>query len=80
MCVSFVDLPEELHVGDPFLVVSDDVFILDVCEGVAVFEVAVDILSESFVTSHLHSSEVVSVARAIIGRLVVVVTRRDRVA
>jgi hypothetical protein len=71
MCVSFVDLLEELDVGDPFLVIGDDILVLDTREGVAVFEVVVGILSESFVTSHPYSGEVVSVARAIIGRQVV---------
>jgi hypothetical protein len=71
MCVSFMDLLEELDVGDPFLVISDGVLVFDTREGVAVFEVAVGVLMESFVTSHPHSGEVVSVARTIIGRLVV---------
>jgi hypothetical protein len=66
-----MDLLEELGVGYPFLVISDGVLVFDTHVGVAVFEVAVGILTESFVTSHLHPSEVVSVARTIIGRLVV---------
>jgi hypothetical protein len=44
MCVSFVDLLEELDVGDPFLVIGDDILVLDTREGVAVFEVVVGIL------------------------------------
>jgi hypothetical protein len=71
MCVSFMDLLEELDVDDPFLVISDDVLVIDTCEVVAVFEVVVGILSESFVMSHPHFGEVVSVARVIIGCLVV---------
>jgi hypothetical protein len=66
-----VDLLEQLDVGNPLLVVSNDVFIFDTCKGVAVLEVAVGVLSDSFIMSHSHSGEVVSVARTIIGRLVV---------
>jgi hypothetical protein len=36
-----------------------------------VLEVAVGALTESFITSHPHSGEVVSIARPIVGRLVV---------
>jgi hypothetical protein len=71
MSVSFVDLLEELDVGDPLFVVGNDILIFDTREGVAVLEVAVGVLSESFIASHPHSSEVVSVARAIIGHLVI---------
>jgi hypothetical protein len=71
MLVSFMDLLEELDVGDPSLVIRDEVLVFDTREGVAVFEEAVGILSESFVTSHPYSGEVVSVARVIIGHLVV---------
>jgi hypothetical protein len=71
MCVSFMDLLEELDVGDPFLVISDDILVFDPCESVAIFEVAVGVLTESFITSHPHSGEVVTVARTIVGRLVV---------
>jgi hypothetical protein len=71
MCVSFVDLLEKLIVGDPLFVVGNDVLIFDTREGVAVLEVAVGVLPKSFITSHLHSGEVVSVARAIIGCLVI---------
>jgi hypothetical protein len=71
MSVNFVDLLEELDVGDPLLVVRDDVLVFDIHEGVAVFEVAVGVLPKSLVTSHPHSGEMVSVARSIIGSLVV---------
>jgi hypothetical protein len=66
-----MNLLEQLDVGDSLLVVCDNVFVFDTCEGVAILEVAVGVLIESFITSHPHSSEVVSVARTIIGRLVV---------
>jgi hypothetical protein len=69
MSVSFVDLLEELDVGDPHLVVGDDVLIFDTHEGVAVLEVAVGVFPKSLVTSHPHSSEVLSVIRSIIGCL-----------
>jgi hypothetical protein len=71
VCVSFMNLLEQLDVGDPLLVVSNDVFVFDTCKGAAVLEVAVGVLSESFVTFHSHSGEVVSVTRTIIGRPVV---------
>jgi hypothetical protein len=71
MSVIFVDLLEELDVSDPLFVVSDDVLIFDTCKGVAVLELVVGVLSESLVTSHPHSGEVVSITRSIIGRLVV---------
>jgi hypothetical protein len=54
-----------------FFVVGNDVVVFDTCKGVAVLEVAVNILTESFITSHLYSSEVVTIARTIVGRLVV---------
>jgi hypothetical protein len=69
--VSFVDLLEELDVGDPLLVVGDDVLVFDTREGVAVLEVAVGVLPKSLVTSHPHSSEVVCVSRSSIGCLVI---------
>jgi hypothetical protein len=69
--VNFVDLLKELDVGDFFLVVGDDVFVLNACEGVAVLEVAVGVLSESFIVPHPHFGEVMSVSRTIVGRLVV---------
>jgi hypothetical protein len=72
VCVSFVDLLEQLDVSDPLLVISDDVFVLDTCEGVAVLEVVVSVLTESFITTHPYSGEVVSIFRTIVGRLVVV--------
>jgi hypothetical protein len=71
VCVSFVDLLEQLDVGDPLFVISDDVFVFDTCEGVAVLEVAVSVLTQSFITSHPYSGEVVSIARTIVGCLVV---------
>jgi hypothetical protein len=36
-----------------------------------VLEVAVGVLTESFVSSHPNSGEVVSIARTIVGRLVI---------
>jgi hypothetical protein len=69
--VAFVDLFEQLDVGDSLFVVGNDVVIFDTCEGVAVLEVAVGVLTESFIASHPYSSEVVSIARTIVGRLVV---------
>jgi hypothetical protein len=69
--IGFVDLLEQLDVSDPLLVVCNDVVVFDTCEGIAVLEVAVGVLTESFVSSHPYSSKVVSIARTIIGRLVV---------
>jgi hypothetical protein len=69
--VSFVDLLKQLDVGDPLLVVGDDVVVFNTCKGVAVLEVAISVLTESFITSHSYSGEVVSIARTIIGHLVV---------
>jgi hypothetical protein len=66
-----VDLLEQLDVGDSLFVVGNDVVVFDTCKGVAVLEVAVSILTESFITSHLYSGKVVSIARTIVGRLVV---------
>jgi hypothetical protein len=71
VCVSFVDLLKQLDVGEPLPVVVNDVVVFDTCKGVAVLEVAVSVLMESFITSHPYSGEVVSIARMIIGRLVV---------
>jgi hypothetical protein len=71
VCISLMDLLEQLDVGDSLLVVSDDVFIFNTRKGVAVLEVAVGVFAESFITSHPYSCEVVSVTRAIVGRLVV---------
>jgi hypothetical protein len=62
---------KELDVSDSLLVVGDDVFVLNACEGLAVLEVAVGVLSESFVMPHSHSSEVMSVTRMVVGHLVV---------
>jgi hypothetical protein len=44
---------------------------LDTCEGVAILEVAVGVLQEGLVASHLHYGEVMSVTRSIVGCLVV---------
>jgi hypothetical protein len=70
-CVSFMDLLKQLDVGDSLFVVGDDVVVFHTCKGVAVLEVAVSVLTESFITSHLYSGEVVSIARTIVGHLVV---------
>jgi hypothetical protein len=70
-CVSFVDLLKQLDIGDSLFVVGDDVIVFDTRKGVAVLEVAVGVLTESFITSHPHSSEVVSISRTIVGRQVV---------
>jgi hypothetical protein len=45
--VSFVDLLKELDVCDSFLVVGDDVPVLDTRKGVAVLKVVVGVLSKS---------------------------------
>jgi hypothetical protein len=70
-CIGFVDLLEQLDVGDSLFVVGNDVVVFETCKGVAVLEVAVSILTKSFITSHSNSGEVVSIARMIVGRLVV---------
>jgi hypothetical protein len=54
-----VELIEQLDVSDPLLVVCNDVVVFDTCEGVVILEVAVGVLTESFISSHLYSSEVV---------------------
>jgi hypothetical protein len=69
--IGFVDLLEQLDVSDPLLVVCNDVVVFDTCEGVAVFEVAVGVLTESFISSHPYSGEVVSITRTIVGLLVI---------
>jgi hypothetical protein len=69
--IVFVDLLEQLDVGDSLFVVGNDVVVFDTCEGVAILEVAVSVLTESFIASHPYSSEVVSIARTIVCRLVV---------
>jgi hypothetical protein len=69
--IGFVDLLEQLDIGDSLFVVGNDVVVFDTCKGVAVLEVAVTVLTESFIASHPYSSEVVSIARTIVGRLVV---------
>jgi hypothetical protein len=66
-----MDRLKELNVGDPLLVVSDDVLVFDTREGVAVLEVAVGVLPKGFVASHPHSGEVMSVTRSVVGHLVV---------
>jgi hypothetical protein len=71
VCVSLMDLLEQLDVGDSLFVVSDDVFVFDTRKGVAILEVAVGVLTKSFITSHPYSGEVVSIARTVVGRLVV---------
>jgi hypothetical protein len=45
--ISFVDVLKELDVCDSFLVVGDDVLVLDSRKGVAVLKVAVGVLSKS---------------------------------
>jgi hypothetical protein len=69
--VGFVNLLEQLDVGDSLFVVGNDIVVFDTCEGVAVLEVVVSVLTESFIASHLYSSEVVSIAKTIVGRRVV---------
>jgi hypothetical protein len=69
--IGFVDLLEQLDIGDSLFVVSNDVVIFDTCEGVAVLEVVVGVLTYSFIASHPYSSEVVSIAKTIVGRLIV---------
>jgi hypothetical protein len=71
-CVGFVDLLKQLYVGDSLFVVGDDVIVFDTCKGVAVLQVAVGVLTESFITPHPHSREVVSIARTIVSRPVIV--------
>jgi hypothetical protein len=70
-CIGFVDLVEQLDVGDSLFVVGNDVVFFDTCKGVAVLKVAVSVLTESFIASHPYSGEVVSIAMTIVGRLVV---------
>jgi hypothetical protein len=70
-CVNFVNLLKQLDVGDSLFVVGNDVVVFDTCKGVAVLEVAVGVFTKSFITSHPHSSEVVSIAGTIVGCLVV---------
>jgi hypothetical protein len=69
--IGFMDLLKQLDVSDPLLVVCNDVVVFDTCEGVAVLEVAVGVLTESFVSSHPYSGEVVSIARTVVGHLVI---------
>jgi hypothetical protein len=70
-CIGFVDLLKQLDVGDSLFVVGNDVVVFDTCKGVAVLELAVSVLTESFIPSQPYSGEVVSIARTIVGRLVV---------
>jgi hypothetical protein len=70
-CIGFVDLLKQLDVGDSFFVVGNDVVVFDTCKCVTVLEVAVSVLTESFITSHSNPGEVVSIARTIVGHLVV---------
>jgi hypothetical protein len=70
-CVGFVDLLKQLDVGDSIFVVGDEIVVFDTRKGIAVLEVAVGVLTESFITSHPHSGEVVCIARTIVGHLVV---------
>jgi hypothetical protein len=69
--IGFVDLLEQIDVSGPLLVACNDVIVFDTCEGVAVLEVAVGVLKESFFSSYPYSGEVVSIARTIVGRLVI---------
>jgi hypothetical protein len=69
--IGFMVLLEQLDVSDPLLVVCNDVVVFDTCEGVAVLEVAVGVLTESFFSSHPYSGKVVSIVRTIVGRLVI---------
>jgi DUF1009 family protein len=69
--ISFVDLLEQLDIGDSLFVVGNDVVVFDTCEGVAVLKLAVGVLTKSFISSHPYSSEVVSIARTIVGHLIV---------
>jgi hypothetical protein len=66
-----MDFLEDLNVGDPLLIVGNDVLIFDTREGVAVLEIAVGVFLKGFVVSHQHSGEVVSVTRSVVGSLVV---------
>jgi hypothetical protein len=66
-----VDLPEQLDISDSLFVVRNDVDVFDTREGVAVLKVAIGVLTESFISSHLYSGEVVSIAKTIVGCLVV---------
>jgi hypothetical protein len=47
--INFMDLLEELEVSYPLLVVGYDIFIFDARKSVAVLEIAVGLLIESFV-------------------------------
>jgi hypothetical protein len=49
--IAFVNLLEQLDISDSLFVVCNDIFVFDTCEGVAVLEVAVGVLTESVVSS-----------------------------
>jgi hypothetical protein len=66
-----MDLLEELELGDSLLVVVYDILILHSSKSVAVPEETVGVLLESFTFPHLYLGEVVSVARVVVGCLVV---------
>jgi hypothetical protein len=51
-CIGFMDLLEQLDIVDSLFVVGNDVVVFDTCKGVAVLELAVSVLMESFITSH----------------------------
>jgi hypothetical protein len=69
--IFYIGLARSIAVGDSLFVVGNDVVIFDTCKCVVVLEVAVSVLTESFITSHPYSGEVVSIARTIVGRLLV---------
>jgi hypothetical protein len=69
--VSFMDLLEELKVSYPLLIVGYDIFILDTRKSVAVLEIVVGVLMESFILLYPHFGEMVSVAGAVVGHLIV---------
>jgi hypothetical protein len=49
--IAFVNLLEQLDISDSLFVVCNDIFVFDTCEGVAVLEVAVGVLTESVISS-----------------------------
>ena len=66
-----MDLLEELEVGDTLLVVGDDVVVLDTSKLVSVLEEPVGVVAERFASLHDDATQVVSVTRPVVGRLVV---------
>jgi hypothetical protein len=64
-----VDLLEDLTVPDAFLVVVDDLVILDANVGVAVLEELVGVVTKPLACLHGHPPEVEGVSRVIVGRL-----------